>query len=818
MKMGAYARLFVPISVLIVAVVAVRYTLLVDSEATLARHQLVLESRQVTQGLTEAVTPLVLADDRRAIAALMQRAADVNAAVARIRWLDDRGALVATRLPESPAYPGWFARVTGLGPLTYTVPIGPAGARMELWFSATPALNVVWRAMGRQALVTCLNVFLVYFLLGLLIYATRRMLRRVGRATQAFRDGQYHVRLPVRGFPEAQAVAITFNDMAARIQELMQTLQSEKERSEVTLASIGDAVIVTDPCGRVESMNETAQTLTGYAPAEARGLELHEVFTLANNFGQHTLMKTLAAVQAGGPVVKAKDQNLRHRDGRRFNVEYTAAPIRKAGGGLHGTVLVFRDVSETRQLIQQMSWRSYHDVLTGLPNRAALAGRFDQEIARAQAGGALLAVCLFDLDHFRQVNDSGGHALGDEVLKQVASRLHDFAGNDHYVARLGGDEFVLLLRDHGDRAGVERTLERLMLALTRPYLAGSRTVPLTASVGVAVYKGSDVSADHLLRHADQALYQAKVQGRRKVHFFDADLDEQVRTHHNRRTEVREALLAGQLVPFYQPKVDMRHGRVVGMEALLRWRHPARGLLGPGEFLPAVEHTDLIADIGEWVLRQALEQLAEWCAAGRMWGVSVNIAARHFQRADFVQQLRAILEEYPAVPPRLLELEILESSALHDVNHVRCIMQECQAMGIRFALDDFGTGYSSMAYLKRLPADVLKVDQSFVRNMLVDRDDLHLVSAVVGLARAFNRSVIAEGVETAAHGALLIRLGCDLAQGYGIARPMPAEDVLDWAAGFVKAPAWEDASLLGPLTDLRGDLRSFNLDVNLSTPA
>jgi diguanylate cyclase (GGDEF)-like protein/PAS domain S-box-containing protein len=816
--MGAYSRLFVPISLLIVAVVAVRYTLLVDSEATQARHQLVLETRQVTQSLAEALAPLAAAHDRTAITKLLQRTANVNEGVARIRWQEGGTVLEAMRLHEAPLYPGWFPAVAGIDPLTYTVPVGASGAHVEIWFSATPALNVAWRALGRQALVTALNIFLVYFLLGLLIFVTRRMLRRISRATQAFRDGQYHVRLPVRGFPEAQAVATTFNEMAARIQDLMLTLQSEKERSEVTLASIGDAVIVTDPWGRVESMNETAQALTGYTAGEARGRELHDVFALANNFGQHTLMKTLAAVQAGGPVVKAKDQNLRHRDGRRFNVEYTAAPIRQSAGGLLGTVLVFRDVSETRELIQQMSWRSYHDVLTGLPNRAALAGRFEQEIARARDGGALLAVCLFDLDHFRQINDTGGHALGDEVLKQVASRLHDFAGNDHYVARLGGDEFVLLLRDHGDKAGVERTLERLMLALTRGYQAGSRTVPLTASAGVALYQGSDVSADNLLRHADQALYQAKVEGRRKVHFFDAVLDEQVRTHHNRRTEVRDALLAGRLCLYYQPKVDMRHGRVVGMEALLRWRHPQRGILGPAEFLPAVEHTDLIADIGEWVLREALQQLTAWGAQGQQWGVSVNIAARHFQRPDFVRRLRAILDEFPAVPPRLLELEILESSALHDVNHVRSIMQECQALGIRFALDDFGTGYSSMAYLKRLPADVLKVDQSFVRNMLVDRDDLHLVSAVIGLARAFNRGVIAEGVETAEHGALLIRLGCDLAQGYGIARPMPAGDVPAWADSFVKVPAWEDASLLGPLLDLRGELPDFSRDVNLSTPA
>ncbi len=806
--MGAYARLFLPITALIAAVVGVRYTLLVETETAQARREYTLATQQVARTLADALQPLAAAGNVDAIGPLLQRAAASHPSLTLLRWHDGVALRQATRQPGQPRHPAWFARIGGASAPVYDIPVGTHG-RLLLAFDAGPPLDAAWQALRRQAMLSALNIFLIYTLLGLLIFLTRRLLRRIGAATRAFRDGDLAVRLPVRGFPEAQELALTFNGMAARIQDLMRTLQAEKERIEVTLASIGDAVIATGPGGRVEAMNRTAEQLTGYTLAEARGLELHGVFTLANNFGQHSLMKSLSAIEAGGPVVKAKDQSLRSRHGERYNIEYTAAPIRRDGARAAvpatapGIVLVFRDVSEKRHLIQQMSWQSHHDVLTGLPNRAALVPRFDHEIARARDEHALLAVCLFDLDHFRLVNDSGGQVLGDELLKQVASRLHDFAGGRHYVARLGGDEFVLLLRDVTARADVELTLERLMQSLARPYQAAGRAIPITASAGVALYKGDDTSADNLLRQADQALYQAKVQGRRKVHFFDADLDEQVRTHHNRRTEVREAMLAGQLRLVYQPKANLRLGRVVGMEALIRWQHPQRGLLGPLEFLPAVEHTDLIADIGVWVLRQALAQLQQWCEAGHLWVVGVNIAARHFQRPDFVQQLRAILNEFPGVPPGLLELEILESSALHDVGHVRGIMQECQAFGIRFALDDFGTGYSSMSYLKRLPAEMLKIDQSFVRNMLVDRDDLHLVSAVIGLARAFNRDVIAEGVETVEHGALLIRLGCDLAQGYGIARPMPPENVLAWADAFVAAPEWESPSLLGPLTDLSG---------------
>jgi EAL domain-containing protein (putative c-di-GMP-specific phosphodiesterase class I) len=241
-----------------------------------------------------------------------------------------------------------------------------------------------------------------------------------------------------------------------------------------------------------------------------------------------------------------------------------------------------------------------------------------------------------------------------------------------------------------------------------------------------------------------------------------------------------------------------------MEALLRWEHPQRGIVGPMDFLPIVEHSDVIVDIGEWVIREALSQLQSWRAFDPRWVISVNIAARHFQRADFVERLKTILSEFPDVPPHMLELEILESSALSDISHVRRIMLDCQALGISFALDDFGTGYSSMSYLKRLPADILKIDQSFVRNMLVDRDDLHLVSAVIGLARSFGLGVIAEGVETVEHGAMLMRLGCDLAQGYGIARPMPADDILSWVAGFDAAPLWQAAAKLPPILSLHGE--------------
>ncbi|MCP2011541.1 EAL domain-containing protein [Duganella violaceipulchra] len=819
-----YSRLFVPIFIIIAIVIGVRYSLLFQSESAYANARYQKDAGDLGVYLHKALLPALTTPDRAALDNMLSSALLLEADLVSARLDYAGGHLEALRsTPPLADYPPWFRGLNGLQAINRTIYIG--NASLVLGFEPTLPLAQVWRTLRQQAAISLVNITIIYTLLGIIIFANQRMLKRVNDITTRFQNGDHGVRLPVSGTLEARMLAVTFNNMAQRVQALVHKLQQsqnklseqlaqtleaqallqvEKERIEVTLASIGDAVITTDLNGKIDTVNDVAQQLTGWPEARARGMELHQVFVLANNFGQHSLLKSMAAIYAGGDVIKVGNQSLRNRMGQTITVEYTANAIRSARNEVQGSVLVFRDVTERRQLMQQISWQSNHDILTGLPNRAALATRFEQEVIRAREQDYLLAVCLFDLDHFQYVNQTLGQDIGDEILKQAASRLHDFAGARHYVARLGGDEFVLLLPEMDNRAAVEQALDQLMAALSRDYQCDGEAVGMSASAGVAVYTGNEISADSLLRHADQALYQAKITGRNRYHFFDADLDEQVRTHHNRRTEVRTALLDGELRLYYQPKLDMRKARIVGMEALLRWQHPLRGVVGPGDFLPIVEHSDVIVDIGEWVLREALRQLQDWRAFDARWVISVNIAARHFQRADFVERLTAILAEFPDVPPDMLELEILESSALSDIAHVRSIMLDCQALGISFALDDFGTGYSSMSYLKRLPADMLKIDQSFVRNMLVDRDDLHLVSAVIGLAKSFGLGVIAEGVETMEHGAMLMRLGCDLVQGYGIARPMPADEVLAWVASFDTAAMWQAAAQLPPIFSLHGE--------------
>ncbi len=453
-------------------------------------------------------------------------------------------------------------------------------------------------------------------------------------------------------------------------------------------------------------------------------------------------------------------------------------------------ILLARDITERQQRMEAVSWQAGHDALTGLPNRVLLTDRFARATASTLRQQCLLAVCMLDLDGFKPVNDAYGHAMGDKLLLEVAARLNRSVRGEDTVARLGGDEFVLLLGDLKDTSEIELMLQRIQAAINAPYLLAQEPIHISASIGVTVYPLDEADPDTLLRHADLAMFEAKQAGRSRFEMFNVAQEQQGQNYRQLAQRVQQALDNGEMRLYYQPKVNMRSGEVVGMEALIRWQHPERGLLPPMEFLPLVEHSKLMVDIGDWVMHATLHQIGRWSAAGHAWPVSVNIAPRHFQHPDFLARLKALLARHPVVPARLLELEIVESAALGDVLHVGQLIADCQReLGVRFALDDFGTGYSSLTYLKRLPVDTLKIDQSFVRDILLDQEDLALVKGVIGLGQVFKRALVAEGVESAAHGVLLLSLGCEVAQGYGIARPMPADQVLAWSAQFVPDPSW-----------------------------
>ena len=565
--------------------------------------------------------------------------------------------------------------------------------------------------------------------------------------------------------------------------QAQEALLAEKERAVVTLSSIGDGVITTDGHGHVESINEAAQFLTGFATTQALGLPLWAVFQRDANSAPLPHGLTMESLHQAGAPVQALNQLLMHRSGERYAIEFTVAPIRQSQGVQAGCVLVFRDVTEARDLRQSLSWQARHDPLTGLNNRAALTEQLTQSMYQARRSHELLGVCLLDLDHFQTINERHGEWISNRLLKAVALRLQGFAQAPADIARLGGDEFVLLLRGDGEMRHIQENVATLLDMLAQPYAIDDQLIRCTATAGLAVFPHDDAGPETLLRHADQAMYQAKQCGRGGMHLFDIQQDQEVQTHYTEMERLRQALQQNEFCLYYQPKVHMRSGAVIGLEALLRWQHPEFGLLAPGQFLPTMEHTDLIVETGEWVLHQALRQLQSWSMQGQNWCVSVNIAARHFHRTDFVERLRTLLGEYPLAPAHLLELEILESAALQDIPHMREVMQGCQALGVCFALDDFGTGFSSLSYLKRLPAETIKIDRMFVDGILTDEEDIALISAIVGLARAFERSVIAEGVETPAQAAKLLELGCELGQGFGIAKPMPVQEVAHWAANY-----------------------------------
>ncbi|MFZ4536657.1 EAL domain-containing protein [Propionivibrio sp.] len=482
----------------------------------------------------------------------------------------------------------------------------------------------------------------------------------------------------------------------------------------------------------------------------------------------------------------------RRKDGDMFAVMQTISAVRDARGRVLHYLALFSDITVLKAHERQLEHIAHYDSLTSLPNRVLLADRMQQAMVQAQRRGQRLAVAYLDLDGFKVVNDNHGHEVGDQLLIALAARMKDALREGDTLARLGGDEFIAVLLDLADLTASVPIIARLLAAAAQPVNIDDLLLQVSGSLGVTFYpQAEEIDADQLLRQADQAMYQAKLAGKNRYHVFDSEQDSSVRGHHESLERIRRALAAREFVLHYQPKVNMRTGAVVGAEALIRWQHPEKGLLPPAMFLPVIEDNALAIDIGEWVIDTALTQVALWHAAGLGIPVSVNVGARQLQQADFVEHLRALLAAHPDVRSGNLELEVLETSALQDLARVSQVIESCREIGVMFALDDFGTGYSSLTYLKRLPVTQLKIDQSFVRDMLDDPDDLAILEGVLGLSRAFRRQVIAEGVETVEHGEMLLHLGCELAQGYGIARPMPAADLPAWAATWRPDPAWAD---------------------------
>ncbi|WP_295444032.1 EAL domain-containing protein [uncultured Thiodictyon sp.] len=500
------------------------------------------------------------------------------------------------------------------------------------------------------------------------------------------------------------------------------------------------------------------------------------------------------AVMASGIPKLSYDEQQTTPSGQTLWIRTSKVALRDRDDAVFGLLGIYEDVTLIKEQERALQHIAHYDALTGLPNRVLLAARLRQGMIQARRYGRLLAVAFLDLDGFKAVNDQYGHAAGDQLLIAAAAGMQQALREGDTLARIGGDEFVAVLLDLADLQASAPMLVRLLGAAARGVTVGGQVVQVSASAGVTFYpQADDIDPEQLLRQADQAMYQAKLAGKNRYHVFDAAVDRSVRRYHESLERIRGALAAREFVLYYQPKVNMRTGTVLGVEALIRWQHPDSGLLLPAAFLPAIEDHRLAVEVGEWVIETALSQMEQWQTAGLDLPVSVNVSARQLQQAGFVERLRVLLAVHPHVSPGHLELEVLETSALGDLARVSQVIDACRGIGVLCALDDFGTGYASLTYMKRLPVTQIKIDQTFVRDMLHDPDDLAILDGVIRLCVAFRRQVIAEGVETLEQGEMLLQLGCELAQGYGIASPMPAADIPRWVAIWRPDPLWANAA-------------------------
>jgi diguanylate cyclase (GGDEF)-like protein/PAS domain S-box-containing protein len=553
-----------------------------------------------------------------------------------------------------------------------------------------------------------------------------------------------------------------------------------------------EGITITDRSGTILEVNEAFTRINGYTRDEVLGRNprLLQSGLQSNEFYQNMWESLIREGHWSGEIWNRK------KSGDIYAETLTINAIRNAIGEVEQYVGLFSDITEIKEHAQQLEHVAHFDALTGLPNRSLLADRLRQAMAHAHRTKRLLAVACFDVDGFKAVNDRYGHTTGDVLLTALAFRMKRALREGDTLARLGGDEFAAVILDLDDAKACTPTLNRLLAAAAEEAQIGEVMLRVSASAGVAFYPQiEDVDADMLLRQAGQAMYQAKLAGRNCFSVFDPSQDLMVRGRHENIEHIRQALAARQFVLYYQPKVNMRTGEVVGAEALIRWQHPERGLLPPGMFLPVIEDHPLAVELGEWVIESALTQMESWQAEGFDLPVSVNVSATELQHPDFASHLRSRLAAHPQVKPSSLELEVVETSAMQDVVRTSHVLTACREIGVSIGLDDFGTGYSSLTYLKRLPANVLKIDQSFVRDMLEEPENLTILEGVLGLAAAFHRQVIAEGVETAEHGLMLLQMGCDLAQGYGVAASMPARDLRAWAAAWYPDPRWADVPVV-----------------------
>jgi diguanylate cyclase (GGDEF)-like protein/PAS domain S-box-containing protein len=575
-------------------------------------------------------------------------------------------------------------------------------------------------------------------------------------------------------------------ELALRAAE--EALFDERERAQVTLNSIGDAVLSTDMQGNVTYLNQVAEAMTGWSNVAALGRPLAEVFNIIDGVTRELgANPAQRAIKEDRTVGLAADSVLIRRDGFESAIEDSAAPIHNRDGRDAGAVIVFHDVSKSRAMALKMAHLAQHDFLTDLPNRVLLTERLTQAIGLANRHHKQVALLFLDLDHFKHINDSLGHTIGDLLLQSVADRLTGCVRASDTVCRQGGDEFVILLAEIAQPQDTTQVAEKLLAEFALPHLIDGQELHVTLSIGISVYPDDGRDVDTVMQNADTAMYHAKENGRNNYQFFTAAMNAHAVRRQLVESGLRRALKQGEFLLHYQPQIDLASGAMTGAEALIRWQDPNLGAINPGQFVPIAEECGLIVPIGQWVLREACRQTQAWLVAGlTAVPVAVNISAVEFRHKGFLEGVTRVLAE-TGLPPRYLELELTESILMHDAESQESVLEALKILGVVLAIDDFGTGYSSLSYLKRFPIDTLKIDQSFVRDLATDADDATIVSAVIGMGRNLKQRVIAEGVETTEQLVFLQAQHCNEGQGFLFSHPLTAEDFALLLVGGNSAP-------------------------------
>jgi diguanylate cyclase (GGDEF)-like protein/PAS domain S-box-containing protein len=557
---------------------------------------------------------------------------------------------------------------------------------------------------------------------------------------------------------------------------LEEALFIEKERAQVTLNCIGDAVICTDVWGKITLLNLVAERMTGWSWQEAAGRPLVEVFRIVDGVTRQLGPDHMEmAVVQNRTVSLTANCVLLCRDGSELPIEDSAAPIHNRAGGVIGAVIVFHDVSATRAMSLQMKYSAEHDLVTNLPNRSLLNDRITQSIAMALRNHRSVAVLFLDLDHFKYINDSLGHAIGDQLLRCVSKRLQTSVRRSDTVSRQGGDEFVILLSEISHPKHAATSANKILHSLSIPCSIDGYDLHIDGSIGISIYPADGQDAETLIKNADTAMYYAKESGRNNFQFFTAEMNLKTVERQSVESSLRRAIERDEFLLHYQPKVNLVTGEVTGVEALIRWQQPDRGLVPPAQFVPIAEDCGLILPIGRWVLRKACRQACEWQAASLPFKrISVNVSAAEFRDKNFVKRVATTLAE-TGLDACYLDLELTEGVLMADAESTCAILYDLRDLGVHLAVDDFGTGYSSLSYLRQFPIDVLKIDQSFVHQITTDPDDSTIVSAIIDMGKNLKKRVIAEGIETQAQLAFLQSHCCAEGQGYLFSRPLPATE-------------------------------------------